>query len=234
MQNNEKQQQSPKIPHDATNMCNRKITGIYRNKRSALSICWRILEITLHTSPCWWIKQHCNWMQLTQSNWLQHCLGRIPLIFSFLWTQPVRWSQSFQHWAIQNRNIPDYTLQDHLLNTCHKVAQLLIMFSTNWRHLAKFHSKFPHLLLSEVMFVRLSESLEAGKTPTSSAAWPAQKVAETPKSQQENVSLMCFISEINLWQKLNSSPGTELLQKTYDQNIDDVRLEGHSIALFKK
>lgn len=84
------------------------------------------------------------------------------------------------------------------------------------------------------MFVRLSESLEAGKTPTSSAAWPAQKVAETPKSQQENVSLMCFISEINLWQKLNSSPGTELLQKTYDQNIDDVRLEGHSIALFKK
>lgn len=134
MQNNEKQQQSPKIPHDATNMCNRKITGIYRNKRSALSICWRILEITLHTSPCWWIKQHCNWMQLTQSNWLQHCLGRIPLIFSFLWTQPVRWSQSFQHWAIQNRNIPDYTLQDHLLNTCHKVAQLLIIFSTNWRH----------------------------------------------------------------------------------------------------
>lgn len=66
MQNNEKQQQSPKIPHDATNMCNRKITGIYRNKRSALSICWRILEITLHTSPCWWIKQHCNWMQLNQ------------------------------------------------------------------------------------------------------------------------------------------------------------------------
>lgn len=102
----------------------------------------------------------CSW---TKKNWLQHCLGRIPLIFSFLRTQLVRWSQSFQHSAIQNRNIPDYTLQDHLLNTCHKVAQLLIIFSTNWRHLAKFF----HLLLSEVMFVHLSESLEAGKTPTS-------------------------------------------------------------------
>ena len=50
---------SPKIRLGATNMCNRKITEIYRNKRSALSICWRILEITLHTSPCWLIKQYC-------------------------------------------------------------------------------------------------------------------------------------------------------------------------------
>ncbi len=48
----------------------------YRNIRSALSICWRILEITLHTSPCWRIKQRCNWMQLTQSDWLPTLLRK--------------------------------------------------------------------------------------------------------------------------------------------------------------